>query len=183
MNLVELSRIKRQTLLALPDDDLYLYRLGVAVYGFGSIASFMTEIASLLDKTLDRTALQGKMGGDILDAFRVSVRKVKSSNRIAYRTGLDAAKLFEKLNTERSDFVHAYPITSEMGEQILHRRVDIKGKDFEVTNEFLDRFISDLHKVSSKLYEIRDLIIAGELTGNSLSKLNISSGDTPFSNN
>lgn len=57
MNLEELSRIKRQTLLALPDNDLYLYRLGIAVYGFGSIASFMTEIASLLDKTLDRTAL------------------------------------------------------------------------------------------------------------------------------
>lgn len=179
MNLEELSRIKRQTLLALPDNDLYLYRLGIAVYGFGSIASFMTEIASLLDKTLDRTALQGKMGGDILDAFRASVRKVKPSSRIAYRTGLDAAKLFEKLNTERSDFVHAYPITNEMGEQILHRRVDEKDKYFEVTNEFLDRFISDLHKVNSKLYEVRDLIIAGELTSNPMSKLNISSGNSP----
>lgn len=181
MNLEELSRIKQQTLLALPDDDLYLYRLGIALYGFASIASFMTEIASLLDKTIDRTALQGKMGGDILDTFRASVRKVKSSSRIAYRTGLDAAKLFEILNTERSDIVHAYPITSEMGEQILHRRLDEKGKYFEVTNEFLDRFISDLHKVSSKLYEVRDLINAGALTANPLSKLNISGGNTSFS--
>lgn len=164
MNLEKINQIKRQTRLALPEDDLYLYRLGIAVYGFGSIASFMTEIASLLDKTLNRTVLQGKMGGEILDNFRASVRKVKSSSRVAYRIGMDAANLFEKLNTERSDFAHAYPITNEAGDQILHRRVDEKGKYFEVTNEFLDTFISDLHEVSTKLYEIRDLVASGGLT-------------------
>ncbi|MBN3059396.1 hypothetical protein H4F35_06520 [Pectobacterium versatile] len=167
MDLEELNRIKKQTRLALPDDDLYLYRLGIAIYGFASIASFMTEITSLLDEALNRTSLQAKMGGEILDIFRTSVRKVKSSSRTVYRIGIDTASLFEKLNTERSDFAHAYPITSKMGEQILHRRVDKKGKYFEVTNEFLDNFISDLHEVSSKLYEIRDLIRAGELTSKS----------------
>jgi hypothetical protein len=164
MNPEELTRIKRQTRLALPDDDLYLYRLGIAVYGFGSIASFMTEIASLLDETINRTSLQGKMGGEILNTFRNSIKKVKSSSRTVYRTGMVAADLFQKLNTERSDFAHAYPITSETRGQILHRRVDEKGKYFEVTNEFLDSFISRLHEVSSKLYEIRDLVTAGVLT-------------------
>lgn len=163
MNLEELNRIKRQTRLALPDDDLYLYRLGIAMYGFGSLASFMTEIASLLDTTINRTSLQAKMGGEILDTFRSSVRKIKSSNRIVHQTGMDAADLFQKLNTQRSDFAHAYPITSNSGKQILHRRVDDKGKYFEVTNEFLDSFISDLHEVSSKLNEIRDLISASKL--------------------
>lgn len=93
MNPKEITRIKQQTRLALPDDDLYLYRLGIAVYGFGSIASFMTEISSLLDKTIDQTTLQGKMGGEILDTFRASIRKVKSSNRTIYKTGMDAANL------------------------------------------------------------------------------------------
>jgi len=128
------------------------------------IASFMTEIASLLDKTLNRTSLQGMMGGGILDNFRASVKKVKPSSGIVYRTGMDAANLFETLNTQRSDFAHAYPITNKEGDQILHRRVDEKGKYFEVTNEFLDSFISRLHEVSSKLYEIRALVAAGELT-------------------
>lgn len=72
-------------------------------------------------------------------------------------------RIFEILNTERSDFVHTYPITSETRGQILHRRVDEKGKYFEVTNEFLDSFISRIHSVSSKLYEIRDLVAAEEL--------------------
>lgn len=156
----EVRRIKTQTRLALPDDD-YLYRLGIALYGFSSVASFMTEITALLDKTVNRTALQEKMGGEILNEFRKRVKKAKASNRSIYQTGMEAAQLFEELNTERSDFVHAYPITSQTGEQILHRRVDLKGKYFEVTNEFLDSFISRLHEVTFKLYAIRELASAG----------------------
>ena len=40
---VNLTAIRRRTRLALPLDDTYLYRLGVALYGFSSINSFMTE--------------------------------------------------------------------------------------------------------------------------------------------
>ncbi len=36
--------IREQTRLSLPADDFYLYRLGVALYGFASITSFMIEI-------------------------------------------------------------------------------------------------------------------------------------------
>lgn len=158
----EVSRIKMQTRLALPDDDYYLYRLGVALYGFNSLADFMTEITSNLDKTVDRTVLQVMTGGDILDAFRNSVRKVKSSNRRIYKIGIEAAKLFERLNSERSDFVHAYSTTGRNEVQILHRRLDSKGKNFEVTNEFLDSFISRLHEVSNELYDIRELASAGQ---------------------
>lgn len=170
MNQEDLNKIKQQTRLALPDDDAYIYRLGIALYGFGSIWSFMTEIASRLDETIDRTSLQGKMGGDILSAFRSSVRKIKSSSKKINKLGMEAATVFEQLNTQRSDFAHAYPITNKMGEQILHRRLDGKGKYFEVNNKFLDSFISELHKVSSKLYEICTLLDSGELTRKPSSK-------------
>ncbi|XMB51481.1 hypothetical protein QQ999_09265 [Pseudomonas fluorescens] len=66
--------------------------------------------------------------------------------------------MFQALNTRRSDIVHAYPITDEANQQILHRRMDKKNRDFDVTNELLDEFISKLHEVSLKLYDIRDIV-------------------------
>ena len=67
------------------------------------------------------------------------------------------ADLFEQMNSERTDFVHAYPITNKKGQQILHRR-DSKGKYFEVDDDFLDSFIGRLHDVSSGLYAIRKIV-------------------------
>ena len=65
------------------------------------------------------------------------------------------ASLFERLNSERSDFVHSYPITNIENKQILHRRKDSKKKYFEVDNDFLNDFISRLEDVSDLLYRIR----------------------------
>ena len=53
----QILSIKRQTRLALPNDDSYLFRLGVALYGFNSINSFMTEIICHIDRNKNRTAL------------------------------------------------------------------------------------------------------------------------------
>lgn len=66
--------------------------------------------------------------------------------------------LFSQLNSERTDFVHSYPITNKHDEQILHRRKDSQQKYFEITNDFLDDFISRLHDVSSSLYAIRNVV-------------------------
>ena len=70
----------------------------------------------------------------------------------------ETANLFEQLNSERSDFVHAYPVTNKKNEQILHRHKDSKNKYFEVNNDFLDSFISRLHDVSNGLYKIRGIV-------------------------
>lgn len=40
----DLADIRRLTKIALPESDSYLYRLGVAVYGFASVSSFMAEV-------------------------------------------------------------------------------------------------------------------------------------------
>jgi sulfatase maturation enzyme AslB (radical SAM superfamily) len=68
------------------------------------------------------------------------------------------ADLFEKLNSQRTDFVHSNPITNKSKKQILHRRKDKAGKYFEVDSAYLDQFIKELHDVSSGLYEIRKAV-------------------------
>ncbi len=153
---VDTQEIRRKTRIALPVDDEYLFRLGVALYGFASINSFMTEIITHLDPHADRTSLDSLMSGKVLDTFRATVKQWAGDD--ISEPAAQATAEFERLNTERSDFVHSYPITSPAGEQILHRRVDAKNKCFEVTNAFLDDFTSRLTLVSDALYEIREIV-------------------------
>lgn len=158
MNAEDIKEIRDSTRIALPVDNGYLFRLGVALYSFASLSSFMAEIVCHLDPTINRTELQAKMGGEILGAFRKAVKSAKADVPAIGPIGQDAADLFEALNSKRSDIVHAYPITNTFNAQILHRRVDAKGKYFEVTNEFLDGFISRIHDVSDQLYRIRKIL-------------------------
>ncbi|MCY4089116.1 MAG: hypothetical protein OXF49_03275 [Candidatus Saccharibacteria bacterium] len=156
----EFTKIKNQTKLKLPKDSAYLFRLGVALYGFNCINSFIIEIVCHLDKKQNKIQLNDKSSGDVLDILRQTLKSIKSQKVFPsiYKTMQKMTDLFEKLNTERTDFIHSYPITSPKGNQILHRRKDSKNKHFEITNEFLDSFISRLHKVSNGLYEIREVV-------------------------
>lgn len=147
------QKIRGGTRIALPDDDGYLFRLGVAIYGFASISSFMAEIITHLDPRANLSDLHNMVAGRALDRFRSAVKNWQGPDISGPASR--AADEFAHLKDERADFVHAYPITSPSGEQILHRRVDADGKYFEVTNELLDDFTSRLHIVSSALYEIR----------------------------
>ncbi|MGX1126556.1 hypothetical protein [Pseudomonas sp. HLS-6 TE3448] len=150
--------IRGLTRLALPADDGYIYRLGVALYGFASLSSIMAELAHHLDPLVNRTELQAKTGGQILSEFRKCVKKAKVTRPAVEPIGRAAADMFEALNTRRSDIMHAYPITNQARQQILHHRLDEKGRYFEVTNEIREEFISELHDVSSLLYDIRAIM-------------------------
>jgi len=155
MNL-DTGAIRQQTRVALPTDDSYLFRLGVALYGFAYVNSFMTEVITYLDTSADRTRLGDLTSGSVLDTFRHAAKLCvdPSVMPVAKRVGDE----FERLNSERTDFVHAGPITNAAGDQILHRRVDAKSKYFEVTNDFLDDFIGRLARVCDALYEIRAIV-------------------------
>ncbi|MEZ2310503.1 hypothetical protein AB6809_28060 [Paraburkholderia sp. RCC_158] len=157
---VAVDAVRSQTRLALPDDDAYLYRLGVALYGFAKLSSFMAEVACKLDKTLSRSEVEPGTGGAILCNFRNSAEKVSKSLPEIEPVAQNVVNMFFALNKERTDFVHAYPITNDAEAQILHRRKDSEEKYFEVTNEFLDLFITRLDTVSDKLYEIRAIVSA-----------------------
>ena len=152
--------IKKQTRLALPCDNTYIFRLGAALYSFNSINSFMTEIICHIDEKQDRNKLLELESGKVLDLFRQTLKSIKSKKKYStiYVVMKTTADIFEQLNSERSDFVHSYPITNAKNEQILHRRKDSKKKYFEVDNDFLDNFISRLHDVSSGLYKIRGIV-------------------------
>lgn len=76
---LNIHSIRGLTRLALPADDGYIYRLGVALYGFASLSSFMAEVAHHMDPRVDRTELQAKTGGHILDGFRASLKKAKKT--------------------------------------------------------------------------------------------------------
>lgn len=157
----ELGAIRRQTRLALPEDDTYLYRLGAALYGFASITSFMIEIIRRLDSSQDWIALNRLEAGKVCRKFDAALSKARAEGTYVEEAGTEALRLIRELNDARSDFVHAYPITSRQDVQILHRRPKI-GESFEVSKEFLDRFISRLHDASSKLYQVRDVLDRSE---------------------
>lgn len=78
------------------------------------------------------------MGAGLRNAFRKAVEKAALSYPGVVAPGQLAADLFQTMNAERSDIVHAYAITNLEGEQILHRRKDSQGKYFEVTDVLLD---------------------------------------------
>ena len=65
----EFEAIKSLTRVALPQSNAYLFRLGIALYGFASIASFMAEVSCHLDSTLNRTKLEEQMGEDCSTSF------------------------------------------------------------------------------------------------------------------
>lgn len=157
----KLKIIKKSTRLAMPEDDAYIFRLGVALYGFASINSFMVEILCYVNPGQSQSEiLSDDASGAILDKLRQSrvlIPKNKE-NRKVRQLMQEIADKFEKLNTERTDIVHAYPITGSQNQQILHRRKNSKNKYFEVTNEFLEDFIRQLHEVSDGLYAIRKII-------------------------
>ena len=157
----QIAKIRKLTRLALPTDDTYLYRLGVALYGFASINSFMTEIICHIDKSQNRTSiLEYETSGTILSIFKKVLKKIKVNEKYPeiHDIILQTANVFENLNEQRNDIIHPYPITNDKKEQILHRRKDKEGKYFEVNNAFLDQFISKLDNVSNSLYEIRKAV-------------------------
>ena len=160
MTMDEITSIKKQTRLALPKDDSYLYRLGIALYGFASITSFMVEVIFHIDETQKQSSILEKTSGHALGIFEETLKKIKAESKYTeiYNVMEKTANLFAKLNKQRTDFVHSCPITNKEKKQILYRRKDKEQKYFEVDNAFLDQFISELHDVSSGLYEIRKVV-------------------------
>lgn len=156
-----INLIRSQFRIALPEDDAYIYKLGVAIYSFASVNSFLCEIISTINpKEYNHTSLQDKTSGQILETFKVTTKRVKDENRLlSIHEVLDrTATLFESLNNHRNDIFHAYPIIGSSETQILHRRKDAAGKYFEIKEKLLDEFIHNTEKLSELLYQIRNAI-------------------------
>lgn len=150
-----INNFRTMTRLALPEDDAYIVKLGIALYVFASINSFVTEILCLLDSSLDRVRLLESTSGRIAKLLEKQQSNNKDLSLSRYLN--DVTAWFGNYKDLRNDIMHSYPITNDRGEQILHRRYG-KDKYFEIDGVFLDSFISEAEKISDALYSIRSVL-------------------------
>lgn len=71
---------RKITRLALPIDDSYLYNLGVALYGFNSINSFMIEIICHANQNESSIKLIQLTSGGVLNKFRSTLSYLKKGD-------------------------------------------------------------------------------------------------------
>lgn len=150
---MSIDKYRKLTRAALPEDDSYIVKLGIALYSFASVTSFLCEIISYnLDASINRTKLQEYEAGKILQTLK-DIANQREFDDITSDIDFVIAQ-YEKYKDARNDIFHAYCITGSSGKQILHRtRKD--GTSFEVTEEFLNSFIDDFSEISDRLYKIR----------------------------
>lgn len=156
--ILDTSELRSANRLALPSSDSYIFRLGMALYGFAWISNFMIEIITQLDPRASNEELEKLTSGQIFNRFLRSVEEWSGSDISV--PSKSVAEEFGQLNSERNDIVHSTPITNSLEEQILLRRDDSKGKYLEITSEFMDGFIERLSLVSDSLYQIREIVEA-----------------------
>lgn len=150
---MSLDEYRKLTRVALPEDDSYIVKLGIALYSFASVTTFLCEIISYnLDKSINRAKLQELEAGGILKKL-ISVDAKRPVDEITPDIDFVIAK-YGEYKDARNDIFHANCITGSSGKQILHRtRKD--GTNFEVTEEYLNSFIGDFSEINNKLYKIR----------------------------
>lgn len=150
----DLAALRSITRIPLPEDDTYLYTLGIAVYGFNYLTNFLCEVITYLDPQIKRNSFESSTAGDVLVLFNKARTKIDDPglNMFASRV----ATAYEELIHKRNDIIHANPITSRDGTQLLYRSKAKLAKHFEVTELFvldfcglLDAVIDDLEKLRS----------------------------------
>lgn len=77
---------------------------------------------------------------------------------ITSRCGNEIEQLFVQLVVMRNRIIHSYQITNKLGEQVLatKERIAKGNRQFEITVEYLLKFIKMNEQLSDKLYELRD---------------------------
>ena len=147
-----LKEYRQMTRLALPENDAYIIKLGLATYSFASILTFLLENIGHLDPSVDHSNLSNKEAGIILLALK-EIQETREADEITEDIELIIEE-FGKFKNLRNDIMHSYCVTGTTGIQILHR--SNKEGSFEITEAFLDEFIIAAPDISTRLYKIRD---------------------------
>ena len=79
--------------LTLPDDSTYLVRLGIALYGFASLTSFLAEVTCHIDPRRGRMALEDKVAGKLITDFENSVNEIEEREPLVGKIGTDVVLL------------------------------------------------------------------------------------------
>lgn len=121
----------------------YRILLGTAISVFCSNNDFVIENFLRIDSSASWYELIDKTSG----AIKNLVRKEMSAEII---------NLFEELISMRNRIIHGFRITGSCGEQILATK-EPSGNQFEITEEYLLKFIRMNDELSEKLHNLRGL--------------------------
>lgn len=128
----------------------YRELLGSALCVFSSNNPFVIENILKLDSSgkYDWYSLIDKMSGQL----KGSIRELISS-----RCGDEIEALFDQLINMRNRIIHGYQITNESGKQVLATKEKVKdgNQQFEITEEYLLKFIRLNEQLSDKLHALR----------------------------
>lgn len=85
--------------------------------------------------------------------------RLKGSVRetITLRCGNEIEQLFVQVVVMRNRIIHSYQITNKVGEQVLATKEKIEegNRQFEITEEYLLKFIKMNEQLSDKLHKLR----------------------------
>ena len=134
---------------ALPERH-YRELLGTALYVFNTNCEFIIEIVR-------RLGIPEKYDWYKLIDMESGRLKPIVSNEITKRYGSDVETLFSDLVERRNRIVHSFGITSRLNQQILATKTLIKDGNlqFEITEEYIMKFIELNDQLSSMLHAIR----------------------------
>lgn len=136
---VELTRISLPT-------KHYLLLLGTALSVFSSNNGFIIENICNTDDSYSWHKLIDKESGQLKEAIK---------NTITKEVGPEIANKFDEVVSMRNRIIHGFRITSSDGEQILATKERRNGIQFEITEEYLLRFIHLNNELADVLYQYR----------------------------
>lgn len=90
-----------------------------------------------------------------MDCMESGKLKSNSQATITQVAGGDIEKKFSEIVIMRNRIIHGFRITSQNGEQILATKEKDAGRQFEIDEAYLERFIKMNAELSSMLHQYR----------------------------
>ena len=133
------------TRISLPEER-YLLLLGIAMSVFSSNNSFIIENILRTDPSHSWYELIDRESGKLKPIVKEIFLK---------RSDFQIFEKFSEIVEMRNRIIHGFRITSKSGEQILGTKVKNSGEQFEITENYLIKFIKFNDELSSMLTKYR----------------------------
>lgn len=130
---------------ALPDKQ-YRELLGSALCVFNSNNSFIIETVLRHSDNYSWYSLIDLESGKLKKVVRDAISKEYGDN---------IEKLFSDIIEQRNRIIHSFRITNKQGKQVLATKEYKKSEQFEITEEYLLKFIKHNEELSDMLHDFR----------------------------
>lgn len=131
--------------ISLPEER-YLLLLGIAMSVFSSNNSFIIENILRTDPSYSWYELIDLESGKLKPIIKKTISK---------KANIEISEKFSEIVDMRNRIIHGFRITSKSGEQILGTKVKNSGEQFEITEEYLKKFIKTNDELSTMLTKYR----------------------------